>query len=107
MPPATDKVSYFGSILNVWSQPIEDVGPAGRDKGKGGKYLLLPPGYDGKKSKADLEKEGYFVYQTDSNEYGFSFRPRLYNIYMAFGCQGKNFSYRSENNEIENINFRL
>ena len=78
VPPATDKVSYFGSILNVWSQPIEDVGPAGRDKGKGGKYLLLPPGYDGKKTKADLEKEGYFVYQTDSYEYGFSFRPRLY-----------------------------
>lgn len=79
VPPATDKVSYFGSILNVWSQPIEDVGPAGRDKGKGGKYLLLPPGYDGKKTKAELEKEGYFVYQTDSYEYGFSFRPRLYN----------------------------
>ena len=79
VPPATDKVSYFGSILNAWSQPIEDVGPAGRDKGKGGKYLLLPPGYDGTKSKADLEKEGYFVYQTDTYEYGFSFRPRLYN----------------------------
>ena len=23
----------------------EDVGPAGVDKGKGGKYLILPPGY--------------------------------------------------------------
>ena len=79
VPPATDKVSYFGSILNAWSQPIEDVGPAGRDKGKGGKYLLLPPGYDGKKTKTELEKEGYFVYQTDTYEYGFSFRPRLYN----------------------------
>ena len=79
VPPATDKVSYFGSILNAWSQPIEDVGPAGKDKGKGGKYLLLPPGYDGKKTKAELEKEGYFVYQTDTYEYGFSFRPRLYN----------------------------
>lgn len=79
VPAASEKVSYFGSILNAWSQPIEDVGPAGKDKGKGGKYLLLPPGYDGKKSKEDLEKEGYFVYQTDTYEYGFSFRPRLYN----------------------------
>ncbi len=79
VPPATDKVSYFGSILNAWAQPIEDVGPAGRDKGKGGKYLLLPPGYDGKKTMNDLEKEGYFVYETDTYEYGFSFRPRLYN----------------------------
>lgn len=79
VPPATDKVSYFGTIVNAWDQPIEDVGPAGRDKGKGGKYLLLPPGYDGKKSKIDLEKEGYFVYETDTYQYGFSFRPRLYN----------------------------
>jgi hypothetical protein len=78
VPAAAEKVSYFGSILNAWSQPIEDVGPAGRDKGKGGKYVLLPPGYDGKKSKEELEKEGYFVYQTDTYEYGFSFRPRLY-----------------------------
>jgi hypothetical protein len=27
--------------------PVADVGPAGEDKGKGGKYLLLPPGYQG------------------------------------------------------------
>jgi len=79
VPPATDKVSYFGSILNAWAQPIDDVGPSGKDEGRGGKYLLLPPGYDGEKSKADLEEEGYFVYETDTYQYGFSFRPRLYN----------------------------
>jgi len=73
VPAATDKVSYFGTIVNAWDQPIEDVGPAGKDKGDGGKYLLLPPGYDG-----DVP-EGYFAYQTDTYEYGFSFRPRLYN----------------------------
>ena len=28
--------------------PLEDVGPAGVDKGKGGKYLILPPGYKDK-----------------------------------------------------------
>jgi len=27
---------------------LADVGPTGQDKGKGGKYLILPPGYDGK-----------------------------------------------------------
>ena len=79
VPAATDKVSYFGSIVNAWDQPIEDVGPAGADKGKGGKYLLLPPGYKGAKSKEELEKEGYFVYETDTYQYGFAFRPRLYN----------------------------
>ncbi len=75
VPPATDKVSYFGTVVNAWDQPIEDVGPApGADKGKGGKYLFLPPGYEG-----EVPKEGYLVYQTDSTEMAFSFRPRLYN----------------------------
>ncbi|MCP4983335.1 MAG: DUF1254 domain-containing protein [Gammaproteobacteria bacterium] len=73
VPAATDKVSYFGTIVNAWDQPIEDVGPPGKDKGKGGKYLLLPPGYDGE------IPEGYFTYETDTYEYGFSFRPRLKN----------------------------
>ena len=27
-----------------------DVGPTGKDKGKGGKYLILPPGYEGEGS---------------------------------------------------------
>lgn len=34
---------------------VADVGPTGMDKGKGGKYLIIPPGYDG-----DIP-EGYFV----------------------------------------------
>jgi len=72
VPPASEKVSYFGTIVNAWDQPIEDVGPPGRDGGKGGKYLLLPPGYDGE------VPEGYFSYRTDTYEYGFAFRPRLY-----------------------------
>lgn len=73
VPAATDKVSYFGTIVNAWDQPIEDVGPPGKDKGKGGKYLLLPPDYEG-----DVP-DGYFAYQTDTLEYGFAFRPRLKN----------------------------
>ncbi|WP_299356009.1 DUF1214 domain-containing protein [uncultured Shimia sp.] len=79
VPAATDKVSYFGTIVNAWDTPIEDVGPSGADKGEGGKYLLLPPGYEGAKSKADLEADGYLVYETDTYQYGFAFRPRLYN----------------------------
>jgi hypothetical protein len=27
--------------------PLEDAGPSGADAGKGGKYLVLPPGYTG------------------------------------------------------------
>ena len=74
VPAASEKVSYFGSIVNAWQQPLEDVGPEpGADKGKGGKYLILPPGFDG-----DIP-DGYIVIQSDTTELGFAFRPRLYN----------------------------
>ena len=44
IPPA-DNGSITGSVDDCWQTAIEDVGPAGVDKGKGGKYLILPPGY--------------------------------------------------------------
>jgi hypothetical protein len=44
IPPA-DSGSITGSVDDAWQTAIEDVGPAGVDKGKGGKYLILPPGY--------------------------------------------------------------
>lgn len=44
IPPA-DSGSITGSVDDCWQTAIEDVGPAGVDKGKGGKYLILPPGY--------------------------------------------------------------
>jgi hypothetical protein len=47
VPPADDGV-FNGSIMNYWQAAIEDVGPGGVDKGKGGKYAVLPPGYDPK-----------------------------------------------------------
>ena len=43
IPPADDGV-FNGSVMNYWQAAIEDVGPGGVDKGKGGKYLILPPG---------------------------------------------------------------
>jgi len=39
---------------------IVDMGAAGPDKGKGGKYLVLPPGYKGE------VPDGYFVYQSNT-----------------------------------------
>jgi hypothetical protein len=47
IPPADDG-SINGTIMDVWQMPLEDVDPAGIDKGKGGKYLILPPGYKAK-----------------------------------------------------------
>jgi hypothetical protein len=45
--PAAVEGSITGSIMDCWQTPLEDVGPAGLDKGRGGKYLILPPGHTG------------------------------------------------------------
>jgi hypothetical protein len=47
LPARTDKASLYGQIVDAWQVTIADVGPAGLDKGAGGKYLLIPPGYGG------------------------------------------------------------
>ncbi len=45
--PATGDAALFGSLISAWTVPMIDVGNTGEDKGKGGKYLMLPPGYKG------------------------------------------------------------
>jgi hypothetical protein len=45
--PAAVDAGLFGSIMDAWQAPLADVGPAGEDRGKGGKYLLLPPDFKG------------------------------------------------------------
>ncbi|KXG87566.1 DUF1254 domain-containing protein [Agrobacterium bohemicum] len=40
-------VGVYGVIDDFWQRPVVEVGPFGPDKGKGGKFLLLPPGYTG------------------------------------------------------------
>jgi len=47
IPPSSAGVGIFGTIMDAWQRPIDDVGAAGRDKGRGAKYILIPPGYDG------------------------------------------------------------
>jgi hypothetical protein len=46
IPPA-DGGSITGTIMDAWQAALEDVGPAGVDKGKGGRYLILPPDFGG------------------------------------------------------------
>ena len=50
--------NILGIVDSHWFEYVGDVGNAGPDKGKGGKYLLLPPGYDGE------VPEGYFVFRS-------------------------------------------
>jgi hypothetical protein len=45
IPPAVG-AGLFGSLNDAWQKPEADVGPTGEDGGAGGKYLLLPPGYE-------------------------------------------------------------
>jgi hypothetical protein len=42
IPPAV-----LGGINDFWYRWVTDVGITGEDRGKGGKYLVLPPGYKG------------------------------------------------------------
>src|SRR5262249_59729182 len=44
IPPA-DGGTMAGTVTDCWQGALEDVGPSGVDRGSGGKYLILPPGY--------------------------------------------------------------
>ncbi len=57
----------LGLIDDFWYRWVADIGITGADKGKGGKYLVLPPGYKGE------IPEGYFVV-----------RPSTYGNWMPF-----------------------
>jgi hypothetical protein len=46
----------LGTINDMWFSWIIDVGFPGPDRGEGGRYLLLPPGYDG-----PLPDGGFYV----------------------------------------------
>jgi hypothetical protein len=60
LPPADENNVIVGSFDVSWQNALADVGPAGEDKGKGGKYVILPPGYKEK------PPEGYFVLQSET-----------------------------------------
>jgi len=50
--------NVLGIIDNHWFEYVADFGNAGPDRGKGGKFLILPPGYQGK------VPDGYHVART-------------------------------------------
>ncbi len=58
----------LGAINDSWNRYVVDIGIAGPDKGDGGKYLVLPPGY-----KENIP-EGYFVVQSTTFECLYGFR---------------------------------
>jgi hypothetical protein len=70
VPPA-DGGSFAANIVNLWQAPLEDAGPEGADKGKGGKYLILPPNH---KEKVP---DGHIVLRSDTNTGYALFRSNL------------------------------
>jgi hypothetical protein len=50
-----------GILDDFWQRPITDVGFVGPDQGKGGRYLLLPPGYAGELP------DGYHAFTSRTN----------------------------------------
>jgi hypothetical protein len=60
VPPGDAKGSLNGNIVTVWQTALEDVGLLGIDKGAGGKFAILPPGYTGKLPP------GYTALQSDT-----------------------------------------
>jgi hypothetical protein len=47
---------FLGTIDDYWFRWVIDIGPPGPDRGEGGKYLIVPPGYNG-----PLPEGGFFV----------------------------------------------
>jgi hypothetical protein len=56
----------LGVFNDMWMREVENLGPAGPDKGAGGSYLVLPPDYDGE------VPEGHFVV-----------RPKTFGVWFA------------------------
>ena len=62
----------LGIIDDMWWNWISDFGLPGADRGQGGKYLLLPPGYDG-----DVPEGGYYVRKSRTYQVAFLGRAFL------------------------------
>src|SRR5438034_10849773 len=58
--PADENGSITGTVMDCWQAALEDVGPAGVDKGRGGKYLILPPDHQ------DAVPDGYIALRLDN-----------------------------------------
>jgi len=61
----------LGIIDDFWNHWVADAGITGADKGQGGKYLMLPPGYTGE------VPQGYFIVKPSTHGNWLMFRGYL------------------------------
>ncbi|NKJ95395.1 DUF1254 domain-containing protein [Rhizobium leguminosarum bv. viciae] len=62
----------LGTINDMWFQWVVDIGFPGPDRGEGGKYLVVPPAYDG-----PLPEGGFFVARSKTNRVLYAARAFL------------------------------
>jgi hypothetical protein len=60
IPPVDQTASLTGNINTMWQTALEDVGVLGVDRGAGGKFVVVPPGYK------DPIPSGYTVLPSDT-----------------------------------------
>ena len=68
--------NILGVVDDMWFRYVADIGLLGPDRGKGGKYLFVPPHY-----KGNLPESGYFV-----------FKPATYGLFVGF----RNFAVKGD-----------
>jgi hypothetical protein len=68
VPVAGSDGSLYGQVVDAWQFTIADVGPAGVDKGRGGKLLFTPPGY------SEAVPDGYIQIASPNYRIAFAFR---------------------------------
>lgn len=62
----------LGTINDMWFSWVIDIGRPGPDRGAGGKYLIVPPGY-----KGPLPEGGYFIAHSKTNRVLYAARSFL------------------------------
>jgi hypothetical protein len=65
---------FLGAIDDQWFRWVIDIGLPGPDRGDGGKYLIVPPGYEG-----ELPVGGYFIAHARTNRVAWFGRSFLEN----------------------------
>jgi hypothetical protein len=53
---------FLGAVQDAWFRWVIDLGVPGPDRGEGGKFLVVPPGYTGQ-----LPEGGYFIARARTN----------------------------------------
>jgi hypothetical protein len=57
-----------GGVMDIWQQPLCDMGQTGPDKGEGGKYLIVPSGH------AAIDAPDHRIFASPSNQIWFATR---------------------------------